>query len=204
MENKYVTAMITINLSAAFDLVDQDILLNTLYCKFGIRDNAIEWVNSYLRPRSCKVNIKNSYSRERQLNFSVPQGSVAGTVLYLAYASTLEEVTQKENAIKNQSTTWNIRSHKDIGLHGFADDHAIKKEFIPTKVDDESQCISSLEQCLIKIKAWMDRNRLRLNNGKTEFILFGSRSQLTKCTTEVVDVSGIEVPRSECIHYLGV
>ena len=105
MENKYVTAMITIDLSVAFDTVDHGILLNTLHCKFGISDNSIEWVNSYLRPRSCKGNIKNSYSTERQLNFSVPHGSVAGPVLYLAYASTLEEVKQKENATKNQSIT---------------------------------------------------------------------------------------------------
>ena len=72
---------------------------------------------------------------------------------------------------KNHSTTWNIGSQRDIGLHGLADDHAIKKTFTPTKVDDESQCKYSLEQCLINIKAWMDVNRLRMNNGKTEFIL---------------------------------
>ena len=72
---------------------------------------------------------------------------------------------------KNQSTTWYIGFQKDIGLYGFADDHAAKKEFTPTKVDDESQCISSLEQCLINIKAWMDSNRLGMNNGKTELIL---------------------------------
>ena len=100
MENKYVTAMITIDLSMAFNTVDHDILLNTLHCKFGISDNAIEWVYSYLKPRSCKVNIKNSYSTESQLIFSVLQGSVAGPVLYLAYASTLEKVIQKENATK--------------------------------------------------------------------------------------------------------
>ena len=71
-------------------------------------------------------------------------------------------------------------------------------------MDDESQCIYSLEQCLINIKAWMDSNRLKMNNGKTEFILLESRSQLTKCNTEVVDVNGIEVPRSESIYYFGV
>ena len=155
MENKYVTAMITINLSAAFNTVDHDILLNTLHYKFGISGNAIEWVNSYLRPRSCKINIKNSYSTERQLNFLVPQGCVAGPVLYLAYTSTLEKVIKRENATKNQSTKWNKETKKDIGLYGFADNHAIKKEFTPTKVDDESRCIDSLEQCLINIKAWM-------------------------------------------------
>ena len=174
MENKYVTAMITIYLSVAFNTVDHDILLNTLHYKFG-SGNAIEWVNSYLRKRSCKVIIKNSYSTERQLNFLVPQGSVAGPVLYLAYASTLEEVIQKENATKNQSTKWNKESKKDICFYRFADDHAIKKEFTPSKVDDASQCIYSLEQCLINIKAWMDSNRLKMNNGKTKFILLGSR-----------------------------
>ena len=130
-----------------------------MHYKFGISENAFKWVNPYLRPRSYQVNINNNYSTERQLNFSVSQGSVAGPVLYLAYASTLEEVIQKENATKNQSTTWNIEPKKDIGLYGFADDHVIKKEFIPTKVDEDSQCIYSLEQCLINIKAWMDRNR---------------------------------------------
>ena len=69
MENKYVITMVTIDLSVAFNTVDHDILLNTLHCTFGISDNAIKWVNSYLRPRSCKVNIKNSYSSARQLNF---------------------------------------------------------------------------------------------------------------------------------------
>ena len=100
MENKYVTAIIAIDSSVTFDTVDHDILLNTLQHKFGISESAIEWANSYLRPRSCKVNIKNSYSTEKQLNFSVPQGSVAGPVLYLTYASTLEEVIQRENATK--------------------------------------------------------------------------------------------------------
>ena len=45
-------------------------------------------------------------------------------------------------------------------------------------MDDESQCIYSLGQCLINIKAWMDSNRLRMNNGKTEFILLESSISL--------------------------
>ena len=35
MENKYVTAMVTVDLSVTFDTVDYKILLNTLHCKFG-------------------------------------------------------------------------------------------------------------------------------------------------------------------------
>ena len=94
MENKHVTAMVAINLSVAFDMVDHDILLHILHCKFGISDNALEWVNSYFTSISCKINIKNNYSSARQLDFSVPQGSIAGHVIYVAYASMLEEVIQ--------------------------------------------------------------------------------------------------------------
>ena len=48
MENKHVTAMVAIDLSAAFDTVDHDILLNMLCCKFGISDNALEWVKFFI------------------------------------------------------------------------------------------------------------------------------------------------------------
>ena len=46
---------------------------------------------------------------KKSLSFSVPQGSVAGPVLYNAYASTLEEVVSPS-----------------INLHVFSDDHMIE------------------------------------------------------------------------------
>ena len=119
IENKYLTVVVTTDLSVAFNTADHDILLNTLHCKFGISDNATEWVNSYLIPRSWKVNMKNSYSSARQLNFSVPQGNVAGLILYLAYASMLQEVIQKQNAMKNQPTIWNTKISKGYRLRWF-------------------------------------------------------------------------------------
>ena len=92
MERKNVTAMVVMDLSAAFDTVDHDILLSVLENKIGIKDVALRWFESYLRPRSCKVSINPAYSAEKQLPFSVPQGSCAGPSLFLAYASTLQEV----------------------------------------------------------------------------------------------------------------
>ena len=55
MERKSVTAIVVMDLSAAFDTVDHDILLSVLENKFGIKDVALKWYESYLRPRSCKV-----------------------------------------------------------------------------------------------------------------------------------------------------
>ena len=36
------------------------------------------------------------------------------------------------------------------------------------------------------IKDWMDSNRLKMNTVKTEFIMFGSKKQLEKCTTRAL------------------
>ena len=49
----------------------------------------------------------------------------------------------------------------------------------------------------------MDDKRLKMNNNKTEFIMFGLRQHLQKCTTNVKDISGEEIPESDCIKYLG-
>ena len=104
MESKRITSLTCINLSAAFDTVDHGILLIVLQNKFGISGNALSWFKSYLQPRFCKVNIHNANLEEKELCFSVPQGSCAGPVLYSAYASTLQEVVP-------------------LDLHGYADDH---------------------------------------------------------------------------------
>ena len=60
-----------------------------------------------------------------------------------------------------------------------------------------------LSDHLTRIKLWMDLNRLKMNDAKTEYIQFGSRQQLAKCTCDCIDVSGTIVSRSNFIKYLG-
>ena len=109
-----------------------DILLSVLENKFGKKDVALKWFESYLRPRSFKVSISSTYSAEKQLPFSVPQGSCAGPSLFLAYASTLQEV---------KSITEYKPGKPAIVLNGFADDHSVKKEFVPTMDNQEIDSI---------------------------------------------------------------
>ena len=85
MENKLVTAVTLLDLSAAFDTVDHDILLEVLHNKFGIDGNALKWYSNYLNPRKFKVNINKAYSTEKTMQFSIPQGSVQGAFLFIAY-----------------------------------------------------------------------------------------------------------------------
>ena len=54
------------------------------------------------------------------------------------------------------------------------------------------------------IASWMDTMHLKLNPDKTDFIIFGYRSQLGKCTTNCVSITDSMIPRSPSDKYLGV
>ncbi|XP_062600658.1 putative ATP-dependent RNA helicase DHX57 [Saccostrea cucullata] len=64
MEKQEVTALIAIDLSAAFDTVDHEILLNVLQKQYGICGSALKWIDSYLRPRGCTVCVNSVTSSE--------------------------------------------------------------------------------------------------------------------------------------------
>ena len=70
----------------------------------------------------------------------------------------------------------------------FADDHTLKLSCRPSKFN-EDDTINHLEECLLEVHTWMECNRLKLNTSKTEFIHFGSRQPLTKCTKGSVQVT---------------
>ena len=55
-----------------------------------------------------------------------------------------------------------------------------------------------------EVQIWMDNNCLKLNNTKTELILFGSQQTLSMCITNSININGHEVNRSGTIKYLGV
>ena len=110
MERQEIMALVALDLSMAFDTVNHSVLLNVLQNQFGIIGNALNWYDTYLRPHQCLVEVTESRSQSRLIDFLVPQGSCAGPVLYSVYASTL----------------WTIIP-EGIHLNGFVDDHNVKK-----------------------------------------------------------------------------
>ena len=94
-----VTILTAMDLSAAFDMVNHNILLNILHDHFGLTGTALNWFDSYLRPCSCVVTVQKARSSERDLAFSVPKGSCAGPVLFLAYTLTFPQVGDSQLSI---------------------------------------------------------------------------------------------------------
>ena len=186
MEMQWVMALVAIDLSAAFDTVGHTVLLKVLQQHFGVNGKVLNWMDTYLRPRGFKVNIGNDYSKYIPMDFSVPQGSILGPLLFSAYISTLR-----------------LEVPRSIDLHGFADDHVMKKDFLASKCNEEDNTIHQLQDCCMGVKNWMDHNRLKMNSNKTEFIFIGSKQQLQKCHSKQINISSENIAKSETIKYLG-
>ena len=90
-----------------------------------------------------------------------------------------------------------------LNLLAYADDHAIKKELDPDQAIEERNVISLLRENITNIKEWMNSVRLKMNNSKLKFILYGNRTQVNKCTSEGLRIEGEIVNRSQIVKYLG-
>ena len=124
---------------------------------FGIGGLALEWFKDYLRNRAVQVLIGNSVSEAEGIPFLVPQGSCAGPVLYNMYSSTMGKLTQGYL----------------VNLLGYA----LYDTFNLNNSGDEDSERHNMENCLSGIAKWTCENRLKLNNEKTEFIVFTSERQ---------------------------
>jgi len=79
-------ALVLLDLSAAFDTVDYDILLQSLQTSFGIRDAAIKWFQSYLTSRTQYVCHGTARSTTVQLMWCSAGLSAWANLVYHVYS----------------------------------------------------------------------------------------------------------------------
>ena len=80
-----------LDLSPAFDIIYHPILLKRLEYAFGIRENALTWVNSYLGYRTQCVSVADKTSPDVDLYIGVSQGSVLEPNNYCMYTKPVGE-----------------------------------------------------------------------------------------------------------------
>ena len=150
MDKGAAVGSVLLDLSAAFDTIDNSILFNCLQHWCGIDGVVLKWVQSYLNSRKQRIKIDGYLSDAFQLPYGIPQSSVLGPLLFTLYTTTLSSVI----------STFNMTHHL------YADDTQIYLELDSRNFDSS---ITELTNCLEAVKAWMGNNKLKLNPDKTEF-----------------------------------
>lgn len=89
------------------------------------------------------------------LRFGVPQGSCLGPLLFVVYASKLFEIVQVH--LPN--------------AHCLADDTQLYLSFNPNKLTDQAKALEAMERCISDLRKWMYRDKLKINDDKTEFLV---------------------------------
>ena len=108
------------------------------------------------------------------MKYSVPQGSVLGPKNYIMYTKPVGDICRRHGLLH----------------HFYADDSQLYISFKPTEALCVSEALHRIEGCLADIVSWMHSNMLKLNEDKTEVILFTSKHntrQLDKGSVKVGD-----------------
>ena len=145
----------------------------------------LAWIRSYLEGRSFQVQVGMALSQPIDVPYAVPQGSLLGPVLFICYIATLNDIIQGT----------------PVSMLGYTDDHVVYKSFLPM---DESSALEGLTEVIIRIRNWMKHSSLKMNDSKTDIVIFGTHSQCNKITTTAMEVGETPVNISSELNYLGV
>ena len=187
MDQQQVVVLILLDLSAAFDTIDHEVLLNRLRLRCGIDGVVLDWIASYLQGRYQEVSVDGVHSDKVQIKYGVPQGSVLGPILFSIYMTPLGDI---------------LRAHNSK-FHQYADDQQLYTAFKPTEANLIST-VANVNRCLADVTSWMIQNFLQFNGDKTEILICGTRQQLAKITVDTIQLGDSTISVTQSARNLGV
>ena len=166
------------DLSKAFDCAPHDLLLAEL-AAYGIDDNLILYMYSYLLNRKQCVCINNILSEFNKVISGVPQDSIVGPILFNCFFNDFHSFIKNAN------------------LHNFADDNTLT-----TFAQNVGTLISVLEsESKISID-WFETNKMIVNPGKFQSIIIDKKKQDHR--KENFEIGDKVIEASPSVKLLGV
>jgi len=155
---------------------------------YGIHGNALKWFSSYLSKRTQSVVINDKESSKKPLKHGVPQGSKLGPILFNSYIAPLS----------------NIAAKHDISDEKYADDEQLILAFKPNTPLNQRNSVCKMERCIQDIREFLLDNKLCNNSEKTEFMIIGCPSQLSKVQINSIQVENTSITPTGKVKNLGV
>ena len=148
MDLKRLTAIISLDLSKAFDSINHKLILHKL-SKLGLSENTLLWIKSYLSNRKQRTKFESFLSKEDYVITGVPQGSILGPLLFICFTNDLFEAFPDECKIV-----------------AYADDTQII-----INAENHTQLKSKIEDIIKTAQSWYSQNSMKNNITKTEIMI---------------------------------
>jgi hypothetical protein len=185
MNQRKLSALVLLDLSAAFDTIDHQILLARLSSTFGVTGSAHNLLVSYLSSRAQFVSINSTSTAPSPMLTGVPQGSVLGPLLFCLYTTPLSYII----------------SSTPVSYHFYADDTQL---YISFNSSDSNHSLTLLSSILDSVHNWLISNKLSVNPSKTEYLIIGTPQQRAKLTNTSISFQGTTLNPTESTRNLGV
>ena len=192
LENNHHKAILLLDQSAAFDTICHTILVNKLRI-LGFDSHSTQYMENYLKNRNQIVEIDGMQSNNLYTGpFSVVQGSTLSCLLYLIYTLDLPTVYHTRNPTIEQQIKCNQPTPTT-----FVDDTIVKVD-----IQDPASRQQNFLNALLKIKDYMDSNKLSLNPEKTKIFVLSQNPDIRKQI--YLDVQPKRIVHTPKIQYLGI
>ena len=155
MVPKKVTGVQFWNLSAAFDILDSDLLIQK-HRLYGCSAKTCQQFNSFLMDSKQMVKIRKEILTTRKLRSGIPQGSILYPIIFTIYCTDLEELIRHSKLLAMQMTQCQQQ-------HG-------KQEL--------EKLIENLKEDATNTLQFMAYNRLAANPSKKEFMLLNDKQEI--------------------------
>lgn len=176
MDEGYKVALVLHDQAKAFDTAHHKTLIAKLF-NTGITGKENKWFQSYLNNRQQFIEIENTKSEMRNINYGVPQGSSTSGTSYIVYNNDMQELKFNGKPFI------------------FANDFA---NVIKAKTYEKLEELINAD--LKTFADYLDKNKSTLNINKTKYIIFKEPAPpMMKITYK-----NIPIERVKSAPYLGV